>query len=567
MGSRLRIGGQEQTSLYLCVVDKNDLLQLFNQPIPHSVWPKAFPYPFYHKPHDLALKAAEQVKKLIANKTKHDFVEQGKMFGVLVVEYDAGELGFLMGYSGKLKDDERPKGFVPPVVDVHQKDSFFMVGEKILDTLTLKIETLVCNPDFIKAKTDYIHAQKKHDAFLDSYRKEIKANKATRKLARKEVINRESKEQHAKLSELNLESKLEQLAYKKEKKNRLAVLVSLEKRLLSFEKDIKNLKEQRAEKSKKIQADVFKTSSFLNFKGETENLLSLFKDTYEGVPPAGAGECAAPRLLQSCYNMGFKPITFTEFWWGAPPKKQLRIHNTHYAACRGKCEPILGHMLKGLSVEKSPLDVAQKNKNIEVLYEDKDVLVVNKPHGLLSVPGKNIKQSVLSLLKKQHGEENELYPVHRLDRQTSGVLLLAKNKTALATLQMQFEKRQTKKEYVALLDGVLKEKEGKIVLPLATDYSDRPRQLICFERGKYAETKYKLMGVEEGVSRVRFYPKTGRSHQLRAHSAFHDGLNMAIVGDDLYGKHQDRMYLHAEKLVFTHPETRQEVVISAPTPF
>lgn len=165
-------------------MDKNDLLQLFNQPVPNSIWPKVFPYPFYHKPDDLALKAAEQVKKLIANKTKHDFDEQGKMFGVLVVEYDAGELGFLMGYSGKLKDDERPKGFVPPVVDVHQKDSFFKVGEKVLDTLTFEIETLACNTDFIKAKTDYIHAQKEHGAFLDSYRKEIKANKATRKLAR-----------------------------------------------------------------------------------------------------------------------------------------------------------------------------------------------------------------------------------------------------------------------------------------------------------------------------------------------------------------------------------------------
>ena len=128
--------------------------------------------------------------------------------------------------------------------------------------------------------------------------------------------------------------------------------------------------------------------------------MNLFKDTYDGVPPAGAGECSAPRLLQSCYKLGFKPITFTEFWWGAPPKKQLRLHNTHYAACRGKCEPILSHMLQGISVQQSPLDIAQKDKPIETLYEDKDLLVVNKPHGLLSVPGKNIKQSVVSVLKK-----------------------------------------------------------------------------------------------------------------------------------------------------------------------
>ena len=401
----------------------------------------------------------------------------------------------------------------------------------------------------------------------ESYRKEIKANKAQRKLARKEILNRESKEQLAKLSELSLESKLEQLAYKKEKKNRSAALVSLEERFVCFEKDIKILKERRAKKSKKIQADVFKTSSFLNFKGETENLLSLFKDTYEGVPPAGAGECSAPRLLQSCYKLGFKPITFTEFWWGAPPKKQLRLHNTHYAACRGKCEPILSHMLQGISVQQSPLDIAQKDKPIETLYEDKDLLVVNKPHGLLSVPGKNIKQSVISVLKKEYSTTYDLYPVHRLDRQTSGVLLLAKNKKALAALQMQFEKRSTKKEYVALLDGILTQKEGTIVLPLATDYNDRPRQLVCFERGKYAETKFKLLALEKNTSRVRFYPQTGRSHQLRVHSAFHGGLNMAIVGDDLYGKHQDRMYLHAETLVFMHPKKNKELTVCAPSPF
>lgn len=546
-------------------MDKKELLHLFDEPIPKSSWPGLFPYPFYHKADGLALKAAQQVKLLIVRKTQHNFNKQGKMFGVLVVEYKPNKLGFLMGYSGKLQRDERPSGFVPPIVDVHQKNSFFKQEEKRLDALTEKIEAIAVHPEFINAKKDFQKAQVEYDQFIKTSRSEIKENKAKRKKIRAAMLNKE-KQIHT-LSLLNKESQMEQIMYKKEKHLRYNQLFKLEKALFPFEKDMKELKTQRANKSKNLQDQVFKTASFLNYTGGEKDLLSLFKDTYEGVPPAGAGECSAPRLLQSCYKMGFKPITFTEFWWGAPPKKQLRIHNRHYAACRGKCEPILGHMLKGLNVEKSPLDIAQKNKNIEVLYEDKEVLVVNKPNGLLSVPGKNIKQSVLSLLKKQHGEANELYPVHRLDRQTSGVLLLAKNKTALATLQMQFEKRQTKKEYVALLDGVLTKKEGKIVLPLATDYSDRPRQLICFERGKYAETKYKLMGVEKGTSRVRFYPKTGRSHQLRAHSAFHDGLNMAIVGDDLYGKHQDRMYLHAEKLVFTHPETRQEVVISAPTPF
>ncbi len=544
---------------------QNELLHLFNNPIANSEWPHVFPYPFYHKPDNLALKAAEHVKRLIEVEIKHNFDKRGKMFGVLVVEYKPGKLGFLMGYSGKLQDDERPSGFVPPVVDVHKKTSFFKQEEKKLDALTEKIDAIAVHPQFINAKKDFQKAQIEYNQFINTSRSEIKKNKAQRKKIRAAVLNKEK--QLDALSLLNQESQMEQMAYKKEKKLRSDYLIRLEKAFLCFEKDIAELKTQRSNKSKKLQEKVFKTASFLNYDGGEKDLLSLFKETYEGVPPAGAGECSAPRLLQSCYKMEFKPITFTEFWWGAPPKKQLRLHNTHYAACRGKCEPILNHMLEGVNVEESPLDTTQKDKLIEKLYEDKDLLVVNKPHGLLSVPGKNIKQSVISVLKKEHSATFELYPVHRLDRQTSGVLLLAKNKPALAALQMQFEKRSTKKEYVALLDGTLTQKEGTIVLPLATDYNDRPRQLVCFERGKYAETTFALLGVEKNTSRVRFYPKTGRSHQLRVHSAFHDGLNMAIVGDDLYGKHQDRMYLHAERLVFMHPETNKEVTVFSKTPF
>jgi len=553
----------KETSLYLCKVDKNDLLHFFNTPIAKSFWPNAFPYPFYHKPDDIALMAAEYVKNLIGKSTKHDFNEQGKMFGVLVVEHQPNKLGFLMGYSGKLKDDERPEGFVPPIVDVHHKDSFYKKEEKILDVLTERIEAISVCPEFILAQKAYQQARKEFDLFIEKSRSEIKENKARRKKIRATTKEKKSET----LSQLSLESKLEQIAFKKDKKYRSADLYNIEEASLSFKKEIQRLKTQRAKRSKRLQEMVFKTTSFLNYEGDEENLLSLFSGSYEGTPPSGAGECSAPRLLQSCYKMGFKPISFTEFWWGAPPKKQLRKHNTHYAACRGKCEPILNHMLKGIIVKPSPLEVPQEIKTIEVLFEDNQVLVVNKPHGLLSVPGKKVKHSVISVIKNERSVNYELYPVHRLDRQTSGVLLLAKNKKTLAALQMQFEKRSIKKEYIALLDGVLTKKTGIIALPLATDYNDTPRQLVCFEKGKYAETKYVLLGVEQGFSRVRFYPKTGRSHQLRAHSAFHEGLNMAIVGDDLYGTHNDRMYLHAEKLTFMLPLTNQELTVCSTAPF
>ena len=547
-------------------MDKKTLLHFFNQPTQSSSRPDLFHFPFYHKPDALALLAADHVKSIIHKTTRHDFQKQGKMFGFLVVEYKPGGLGYLMGYSGKLQDDERPQGFVPPIVDVHQKDSFFKLGEQELDVLTEQIETLATRPEFITAKKKYQAALNAHNDVIATSRLEIKNNKSTRKKVRAALNNKENPEQLEALSKLNLESKLEQLAYKKTKRQGSETLLILKEAVMTFEREITVLKKQRAEKSKNIQEEVFKTASFLNFQGKSNNLLALFKNTYEGVPPAGAVECAAPRLLQCCYKLGLKPITFTEFWWGLSPKKQLRKHDTHYAACRGKCEPILNHMLKGIPVQESPLNVSVKEEEIEVLYEDGDLLAVNKPSGLLSVPGKNIKQSVLSVLKKQCKSE-ALFPVHRLDRQTSGVLLLAKNKKALSNLQMQFEKRSTKKRYIAILDGVLTKESGSISLPLATDYNDRPRQLICFEKGKEAITDFKLLSVKNSLSRVAFFPKTGRSHQLRVHAAFHQGLNMAILGDDLYGTQKERLFLHAEHLVFLQPSSLKEIRLECLAPF
>ena len=284
---------------------------------------KGFSLPFYHKPNEIALKAAEQVKRLIGQNTRHNFNEQGKMFGVLVVEHKPSELGFLMGYSGKLKNDERPHGFVPPILDVHQKDSFFKQEEKVLDELTKKIENIYALPGFINSKKKYQEALNNHDRFVASSRQKIKANKEKRKQIRASIINEENQMSVDRLSQLSLESKLEQIAYKKEKRRRLASLLVLEDAYLAFEKDIKTLKARRGEKSKKLQEQVFKTAAFLNFKGEKKDLFSLFEGTYEGVPPAGAGECSAPRLLQSCYQQGLSRLLLQSFGGGALPKNSF----------------------------------------------------------------------------------------------------------------------------------------------------------------------------------------------------------------------------------------------------
>ena len=547
----------------------NPLLHFFDSPPLRESLPKHFPFPFYHQPDRLSLTAAEKLKqRLQKNNFAHRFEEKGKMFGVLVVRLPGDQIAYLCGYSGKLQGDERPSGFVPPIVDVHRKGGFYKEGEKELDYLTAKIEKKKSSPGYIIAMRVFEEESLGYDSFLSSALQQRLVNKSKRDVKRKEAeVNKFDSEKNSLTNLLNQESRRDNYLFKKEKKERYKKLAEAEGVFHHLKNELLSLKEIRAAKSKVLQNAVFNQSAFLNFNGDTKSLLYLFKSSFEGTPPAGAGECAAPRLLQQCFLLGLEPVTFTEFWWGKPPKKELRVHNAHYPACRGKCEPILNHMLTGVSVEKNPLELLQKPSEIEILYNDEVIMLVNKPTGLLSVPGKNLKQSVISVIKKQIEDPGELFPVHRLDRQTSGVLLLAKSKNICSILQKQFEKRLVKKTYVALLDGLVKKEKGAIILPLVTDYLDRPRQLVCYEKGKYAETSFELIGVNKNVSRIRFYPKTGRSHQLRVHAAFHDGLNTPILGDDLYGRHDKRMFLHAEKLVFEHPISLKQIDVFSPTPF
>jgi len=257
-----------------------------------------------------------------------------------------------------------------------------------------------------------------------------------------------------------------------------------------------------------------------------------------------------------------------EFWWGASPKSDVRKHGQFYPACRGKCEPILGHMLKGLEVDPNPmLDNPAEGKELEILFEDEFMMAVNKPAEFLSVPGKIIKDSVYSRIRVRNPEATGPLIVHRLDMSTSGILLVAKSKEVHKQLQHQFENRTIKKRYVALLDGTLTVNSGEIDLPLRVDLDDRPRQLVCYEHGKPSKTYWELIETKNGQSKVYFYPLTGRTHQLRVHAAHQLGLNTPIVGDDLYGTIKDRLHLHAERIEFVHPQTKENMVIAAKVEF
>ena len=310
-----------------------------------------------------------------------------------------------------------------------------------------------------------------------------------------------------------------------------------EERLNSFLSEISTLKEERKRKSGQLQQRLFEKYHFLNAQQEEASLATIFS-TSEGIkPPAGSGECAAPKLLQYAYLNNLEPIALAEFWWGQSPQSEVRKHGNYYPACRGKCEPILGHMLKGLTIDENPLLLnPAKDKELSIVFEDDTIMIVNKPAEFLSVPGKTIVDSVLTRLKSLLPDATGPLLIHRLDMSTSGILVVAKSEKAHKFIQRQFIQRTVQKRYIALLDGVVDVQQGTIELPLRVDLDDRPRQLVCYEYGKLARTKYKVLEIKEGKTKVVFIPITGRTHQLRVHAAHPKGLNIPIVGDDLYGK-------------------------------
>ena len=344
------------------------------------------------------------------------------------------------------------------------------------------------------------------------------------------------------------------------------------------------------EESKRLQRLLFAQYNFINGKGESKNLLDIFADEKpilsseewfdagerskvkgERIPPSGAGECCAPKLLQYALTHGLKPIALAEFWVGAPSRTELRKEGCFYAPCSGKCVPILRHMLQGLDVEVKGERLKEegekskaKGEGIQVIYEDDYLMVVNKPAGLLSVPGKSDEPSVETYLKAK--------AVHRLDQDTSGLLVLAKTPEVYKTLQAYFQRRDILKRYEAVVKpsdiSHQMSDEGIISLSLLPDPYDRPRQMVNIEHGKVAITRYVVREQRaDGTCLVNFYPHTGRTHQLRVHSAHPDGLNAPIVGDRLYGSLADRLMLHAAEITFLHPITQEEMHFCIPSQF
>ena len=501
--------------------------------------------PFNYEPHPLCILAAEEVKKYVrAHEELLEDAEKGEMFGVLIVTPlhlpRGGELdpvqdtpprgsqrgvSFLAAYAGLLAQRNDWDWFVPPIFDAQQPDGRF-------------------------------------------------------------------KQTEAKISALN--HQIEQL---------------------TDEKAILELKHRRKEMSNELLLWLFEQYNLINYKGEVRNVVDIWRDYHNSpkllrkfpLPPGGTGECCAPKLFQYAFQHGLQPLAIAEFWWGESPKREIRHHFQFYPACNGKCKPVLTWQLptlnpsrreggepdaesttnpslrEGLGVGCS-LREGQRVGYIPTLYVDDQIAVVVKPEGLLSVPGNTGEISLYDIMRQRFPNSTGPMMVHRLDQATSGIIVVAKTEFAYKQLQRQFENREVKKRYVAMIqptrlsprppyrEGAITSEavkditprpigrgRGRVSLPLAPDYLDRPRQVVDYEEGKPAVTDYEIIGQEGPYYRVLLTPHTGRTHQLRVHCAHKDGLGMPIVGDDLYGFHSDRLYLHAEYLSFTHPLTGEKM--------
>lgn len=535
------------------------MIHFFDQPVSHIALPERFTYPFNYTPHPLCVLAAEEVKAYIS--TQKEWQEElapGKMFGVLIVqpqEEEPSPIGYLAAFSGNLAGKNLHPYFVPPVYDLLQPQGFFKIEEEQISAINARISELEVNPHYLHLKEKLNAETEQANLELTQAKEKLKAAKEERELRRNSSPALSEEEQAI----LIRESQYQKAEFKRLERGWKERIKTLEKEIATFETETDKLKTERKKRSAALQQKLFEQFRMLNARGEIKDLYTIFEQTVHKTPPAGAGECALPKLLQYAYLHQLKPLAMAEFWWGNSPKTEVRHHGYYYPSCKGKCEPILQHMLQGLKVDKNPLSAnAHKKEELEIVFEDEWLVVVNKPSGMLSVPGKEEEaDSVYHRVKARYPEATGPMIVHRLDMATSGLLLVAKTKEVHQHLQEQFMNRSIKKRYVALLDrseqNGLPEETGTINLPLCLNPLDRPRQMVSEEYGKPAVTEYRILNYSDKYIRIAFYPLTGRTHQLRVHAAHHQGLNCPILGDELYGKKADRLYLHAEYLEFRHP--------------
>ncbi len=525
--------------------------------------PKLFTNPFDYEPHPLVEMAHRELCDYIEGRSEwHEEIERGKMFGVLVVSSESGELGFLAAFSGYLDKRSQHSYFVPPACDLLDPNGFFIPEETNISLINRAIASLEASQELASDRVRLSEITEQESATIGALKEEYRRCRAERQVMRSSSSAEE-------LRELASQSQRQKGHIKREELRYRTLREPLEERIKSTESQIARLKAERQERSAALQELTFDRFMLLNGEGDPRSVTSIFKEYNHTTPPAGSGECAAPKLLHYAFSNSLTPIAMGEFWWGESPRGEVRRHMHYYPACRGKCHPILSYMLRGLEVE--PLRETPQESSLEdrlkIIYEDDYIIAYNKPSGLLSVRGLNHTLSVQSIAEERYPQLLNNMIVHRLDMDTSGVLILAKSGEVQRNLQQQFAEHTIRKRYIAIVDGEISSPSGSISLPLILDPNDRPRQRVDYEQGKEAFTHYKLLSIEGGCSRLALYPQTGRTHQLRVHCAHYQGLNTPIVGDRLYGTASGRLMLHAEQITLIHPATGRKFTLSAEVEF
>ncbi len=549
------------------------------------ILPERFTFPFYYEPHPLCVLAAKELQNHLKTHTQwlHYFDDVGKMFGVLLVQNEQGEVGYLSAFSGKIVQENIIPNFVPPVVNVFAHNEFFRTEQVVINHINAEIESLEKNPNIKRLQDITNQILTNAESEVEVARLLVIENRKDRKEQRDHARDKLSVTEILKLQGiLSKESVADKNKLKQLKQEWDEKINKAQKNVEEFTNIIISLKNKRKKLSSELQLKIFEQYQFLNIKGENKNLTEIFNSTayYKkyGSAPAGSGDCAAPKLLQYAFKNKMKPLAMAEFWWGKSPKSEVRQHKNFYPSCLGKCQPILLHMLDGMTIDDNPLiNSSAEKKLMNIIYQDEVMIVINKPSELLSVPGKNIDDSVYSRVKLLFPEATGPLIVHRLDMSTSGLMVIALTKKAHKKLQKQFIDRTIQKRYVATLEGKLIGQQGMINLPLTGDFYDRPRQLVCHQEGKSAETVWEMKDKKiksqpntenkSSDTKIYLYPKTGRTHQLRVHCAHVQGLNNPILGDDLYGTKQNRLHLHAEKLELFHPVSKKRMTFQVDETF
>ena len=537
------------------------LLHHFKSDISVVETPGRFNNPFYYSPHALCVLAADEVRAMLSrDEALLADALRGKMFGVLVVRTHDGGIAYLAAFSGLLAGSNKVDGFVPPVFDFLSPTGYFKQEEGRISLLNARIKEMECDGEYPAALAEQDALKRAMEQGLTAMREAMATCRQRRNEQRATGTLTADEE-----ASLIRESQFQKAELKRATVRWQQLVAQCGERIAPLRAQIAAMKDERKRRSAALQQWLFEQFVMLNARGEGRTLLDIFKEQRGCIPPAGAGECAAPKLMQYAYANSLQPLALAEFWVGESPAGEVRHDGCFYGACKSKCEPILSHMLKGLDVEENALEQGGDIDALEIVYEDEWIVAVNKPHGVLSVPGIVGGTSVQQWLREEYLHTNELFVVHRLDMSTSGLLVAAKSMEVYKALQASFASRNVKKEYLALLDGVPAVASGTINLPLAADYENRPRQRVDFAGGKEAVTHYNVLKVVEHdggqCALVRFEPVTGRTHQLRVHAAYKDGLNLPIVGDTLYGRWASRLMLHAATLRFIHPVSGEEMVL------